>query len=212
MDYQILRVRKIKGLQELQKAGRHNARTGPVSNANPALQHTNIVEGPLNLIDSFRRRTEGMTVRKNAVFAVEILTAYSPTANERIDAAKFYQHSKAWVAEQFGGKVNIIQSVLHKDEKTPHCHFVVVPIDGKNKLNCFHFLGGKPALRALQDSFQDNVAKRYGLHRGEIGSKARHSSSYEYTMAVEHAQAEVIPKKRSAGEYAKAAFSETARI
>ena len=132
METQILRVSKRKSLVELRKCGRHNARTAPVSNAIESKKHENILEGPSDLVPEFKRCTEGMTVRKNAVYAIEILATFSASAADRIDSEQFFRDSQRWVVTHFGGEKNLIQSALHRDEKTPHCHFVVVPVDGRN--------------------------------------------------------------------------------
>lgn len=45
--------------------------------------------------------------------------------------------------------------------------------------------GGKNSYRALQDAFFEQVASRYGLDRGDVGSKRRHRRHQEYIPAIE---------------------------
>ena len=211
METQILRVSKLKSLVELRKCGRHNARTAPVSNAIESKKNENILEGPSDLVPEFKRCTDGMTVRKNAVYAIEILATFSASAADRIDSEQFFRDSQRWVVTHFGGEKNLIQSALHRDEKTPHCHFVVVPVDGRNRLNCAHFVGSKLALRHCQNTFQSEVAKNYGLDRGKIGSKRRHIPSRQYFEAIQQTEGTFAAERHTARDYARAAISEKAR-
>ena len=63
---------------------------------------------------------------------------------------------------------------IQLDETTPHLVAYVVPIDKKGKLNCRHFLGGRDKMTAMQTDFANAVGAKYGLERGEQGSKAKH--------------------------------------
>lgn len=81
--------------------------------------------------------------------------------------------SLQWVAKEFGGEDNIIAGAFNHDERTPHLHVFVVPIDPKKHLNCRHYLGARSKLQTLQTSYADAVAP-FGLRRGRQGSKRKH--------------------------------------
>ena len=71
---------------------------------------------------------------------------------------------------------------IQLDETTPHLVAYVVPIDKKGKLNCRHFLGGREKMTAMQTDFANVVGAKYGLQRGQEGSKAKHEEVKNSTM------------------------------
>ena len=89
-----------------------------------------------------------------------------------------YFHDCAhWAAREFlqsdlsDGR--IITCDIHRDEKTPHMHMMIVPsIDGWMCGNSL--IGGSEALHEKQNRFYADVSSKYGLERGEIGSAAKH--------------------------------------
>lgn len=62
---------------------------------------------------------------------------------------------------------------IQLDETTPHLVVYVVPIDKKGKLNCRH-LNGRDKMTAMQTDFANVAGAKYGLQRGQEGSKAKH--------------------------------------
>ena len=90
-----------------------------------------------------------------------------------------------FVASKFGEE-NIIAFVAHLDEKNPHIHCTLVPVNEKNKIS-FGDLFGHNALECkhIFKELHDEAAKvneRYGLERGEniniTGAKHRTSEEY----------------------------------
>lgn len=128
-------------------------------------------------------------VRKNAVLAVELLMTLSPEAAQKPDfnAEKFCDCATNWAHQNFG-KDNIYFIAYHLDEKTPHVSVQLVPKDDKGKLNCRHYLGGRGKLRALQDSFAEEMGKYFGLERGVKGSKAQHQKVKRFYNAINRQQ------------------------
>lgn len=120
-------------------------------------------------------------VRKDAVVLVEGLVTASPqwfkdhTDN---DAKAFFADAKTFV-ENYFGKDNLLHFTIHADESTLHVHFGVTPIkDGS--LSWKKFFGNKNDLTKFQDSFYEQVSKKYGMERGEVGNGARHYSVRDY--------------------------------
>lgn len=84
-----------------------------------------------------------------------------------------------WVKKEFGG--NVVNLVLHLDEKTPHAHLLAVPLTKEGKLSAKDFFNPETAKR-----WQDDYAKATGLKRG-IASDRKHEDlkAQEFQMARE---------------------------
>lgn len=82
-----------------------------------------------------------------------------------------------WVKQEFGG--NVVNLVLHLDEKTPHAHLLAVPLTKEGKLSAKDFFNPETAKR-----WQDDYAKATGLKRG-IASDRKHEDlkAQEFQMA-----------------------------
>lgn len=92
----------------------------------------------------------------------------------------------AFVAKKFG-EDNIISFYVHLDEKTPHVHCSVVPVNDKNKISWHSYFGkdqieGRAIIGALHDGFYKEVGQKWGLERGSnmAETKAKHRSTEEY--------------------------------
>lgn len=84
-----------------------------------------------------------------------------------------------WVKQEFGE--NVVNLVLHLDEKTPHCHLISVAMTKEGKLSAKDFFNPDTAKR-----WQDDYAKATGLKRG-IASDRKHEElkAQEFQMARE---------------------------
>lgn len=71
-----------------------------------------------------------------------------------------------WVKKEFGQ--NVVNLVLHLDEKTPHAHLLAVPMTKEGKLSAKDFFNPDTAKR-----WQDDYAKATNLKRG-IASDRKH--------------------------------------
>ena len=98
---------------------------------------------------------------------------------------KWAQDMYNYVAIRFGEE-NIIAFVVHLDEKNPHVHCTLVPVNEKNKISYHDVFGhDKEEARKTFLSLHNEVAeinKQYGLERGtDINTTgARHRTSEEY--------------------------------
>ena len=84
---------------------------------------------------------------------------------------QFFDDCTEFFAERYG-KENVVSSVVHLDESTPHLHFNLMPVTGGRL--CAKELFDRTALRELQTDFYEIVGKKYGLKRGKEGSAAKH--------------------------------------
>lgn len=93
----------------------------------------------------------------------------------------------SFMAKRFG-EDNIISFYVHLDEKNPHCHCTLVPVDPvKNRISWKSVFGdGREAESAnmtkLHSELQEAVGEKWGLERGSnmAETKARHRSTEEY--------------------------------
>lgn len=124
-------------------------------------------------------------IRKDAVLAGSFVVNAPTTDNHDLNK-QFFKDTFDFL-ENLVGRENVISAQIHNDEKTPHLHFVFVPLIKKpNKKgfveNCLSFkdlIGTKPLLKKLQTDFYLNVGKKYGLERGEPSDK-KHITTREY--------------------------------
>ena len=119
----------------------------------------------------------------------------------REESLKFFQSSLGWFEERYG-KQNIIAASVHYDETTPHMHLSLVPVTNnvrkrvknkdekiirvqaetdKSRLSAAT-LFDKKELKEIQKSFYIDVGSKFGLERGEEGSKTEHLSVKDYKI------------------------------
>ena len=103
---------------------------------------------------------------------------------------QFFDDCTEFFAERYG-KENVVSSVVHLDESTPHLHFNLMPVTG-GKL-CAKELFDRTALRELQTDFYEIVGKKYGLKRGKEGSTAKHldTVAFKTKKMTEAAEAKI---------------------
>ena len=101
------------------------------------------------------------------------------------DIEKWAKDMYDFVSKQFGEE-NIIAFIVHLDEKNPHVHCTVVPVNEKNRIS-YHAIFGqdKEECRRKFKDLHDQAAAvnaKWGLQRGEDISitGARHRTSEEY--------------------------------
>lgn len=192
---QILRIEKIHTIQQVLASAEHTFRERHTPNADPtkAAKNAHSVKNAAGVVEALEKRLSTVKVRKNAVRCVEFLVTASPDYFKNRTGQTYFDHARKFLEKSFGA-VNVISSHVHRDEKTPHAIFYVVPIDERGKLNARGFFGGRQKMTALQDGFHAKVAKKFGLERGVRGSKAEHETISEYYARV-NAKAPPVPTR-----------------
>lgn len=178
MEFAVLRFEKVKTTRVLKARVMHNHREGKIPrHVDRTRTERNEVEG--NAIVGLQRLTEGVRMRKNGVLAVEAVVSFSPSKTKEINLLNWKEENLKWFINRFG-EDNILESVLHLDEKTPHMHVIFAP-RVKGKFNCRAILGGKAKLRELQDSYA-SAMEPFGLERGRSrkGRGRTHIPTVEY--------------------------------
>jgi hypothetical protein len=192
----VLRVGKLKSIEHLRTAARHNSRTAAVPNADPN-KTVEILQGeasPEAVVELALSKIGSQKIRSDAVIAGDIILSASPSYFRPEDPQNYgYWQQKHlvlwesasvdWLDEHLGD--NILQTSLHLDEATPHIHCLWVPIDSKGRLSYRNteFGGSRGALSKLQDSYAAAVA-HLGIERGIKFSPARHQKIRQYYTAV----------------------------
>lgn len=192
----VLRVGKLKSIEHLRTAARHNSRTAAVPNADEN-RTVEILQGeasPEAVVQLALSKIGCQKTRSDAVIAGDIILSASPSYFRPEDPQNYgYWQQKHlvlwesasvdWLDEHLGD--NILQTSLHLDEATPHIHCLWVPIDSKGRLSYRNteFGGSRGALSKLQDSYAAAVA-HLGIERGIKFSPAHHQKIRQYYTAV----------------------------
>lgn len=200
MAYAIMRTAKLKSMGSIKSCQRHNERERETLNADKTKKHENeIIIGDKNksYIQYFEEITKNIKIRKNAVYAIECFMSASPEAklwqNRNLIKA-WANDSVKWLQKTFGEE-NVIKSIIHFDETTPHLHSFIIPIH-EGKLNCKKFLGGsRQRLSQLQSEYHQ-VVEKYDLGRGIEGSQAKHQDVKKYYSALNQELERELPQQK----------------
>ena len=218
MSYAILRVEKCKSWGHVKAMADEHLRQGDFPHVDVSRSERNrVLVGSADPTADLRRYIEAAGAKvctqghRASVLALDLVLAMPPewagSASEAQQEA-WISSTQAWLAKTFGA-ANVISSVLHLDETTPHVQAIVCPLDttprakgSSVRLNAARWLDGKAKLAALQDSYAESVS-HLGLERGIRGSKAVHwrprKSGAELEQALADAQgqnlkAPVVPE------------------
>ena len=154
--------------------------------------------------------------------ALEIILTGSPETLNSLDEEgleKWVNESMDWAGKTWG-KENIVTAVLHRDEKTPHIHLIVVPIvqglsrrskardemlrraGRKAKTKKRNTTGNRlsanevytqPRLYSYHTSYAKEVGAHFGLKRGvrgEKGSRKNPQKSIDFNRELERQKIE----------------------
>lgn len=103
------------------------------------------------------------TVRKDAVHLCGMIVSSDTGFFKNLspkETRRFFEVSKEFLTK-FVGKENIISAMVHMDEKTPHMHFLHVPVNKDGRLNA-NSIYTRESLKFLQDYFPQYL-KSYGF-------------------------------------------------
>lgn len=167
----VLRVAKL-NKYALKGTSDHSMRKTMADNVDSLRTHLNaVLIGSGNIKDDvisyiYKNRTAKTAIRKDAVYAEEVVLSASP------DFFLDQDITKKWVDEQVNFlkqeyNLNCVSAVLHLDETTPHIHAFVVPIID-NKLSHKEWnnkRGGKYSYTKLQDRYEEFNKPLFNLIR-----------------------------------------------
>lgn len=192
-----MRFKKLHTGEEIGHALGHNKRLRNVKNAdkdrkglNTSVMYVENVQKHIKELDKLHKKTTGKKARKDAVRVIEVLMTSDKEFFERVPDSEYFETCRNWLVDIFGEE-NILSMDIHRDERTPHAHFLVTPVRD-NQYSCKKIINGRNAVRGLQNSFYDSV-KHFGLERGELVeyTKAKHQSSLQFAEDVQNGKESV---------------------
>ena len=116
----------------------------------------------------------GCRTRKDSTRFVDTLITASPEFFKKKppkEIQAFFQRAADFLIGRVG-RENIVSSVVHMDEKTPHLHLCFVPLTADGRLSAKEIIGNRKNLVKWQDEFWQHMVKQYPeLERGESASQ-----------------------------------------
>ena len=169
MSYLVLHMDKfkkdaIRGIQS------HNRRERE-SHSNPDIDYSRSVgnydlheSASDNYAQAIQNRIDDLlmvkAVRKDAVHLCGLIVSSDTSFFTRIgkdETRRFFEEAAAYLTD-FVGRENVVSAMVHMDEKTPHMHFLHVPVTPDGRL-CAKDIYTKTALRTLQDELPKHLQK-----------------------------------------------------
>lgn len=138
------------------------------------------------------------TPRKDAVLMCEVIISAEQTFFKKMTELKikeFFRRSHDFLEARYGAR-NVVSSVVHLDETTPHLHFNFVPVTSDGRLSAKDVVS-RAELVSLHTDFEREVGAIFDLKRGEKGGKRKHLTVAEFkefaelTKAIESAKKEL---------------------
>lgn len=129
-------------------------------------------------------------VRKDAVHMCGLIVSSDSAFFEKLSpyhTKRFFEESRAFLTE-FIGAENVISAKVHMDEKTPHMHFLHVPVTEDGRLNA-NKIYTRESLKKLQTELPAYLqSKGFELLRGveqEPGAAKKHLNTREFKQQQE---------------------------
>ena len=129
-------------------------------------------------------------VRKDAVHMCGLIVSSDSAFFEKLppeETKRFFEESTAFLAD-FVGPENVISAKVHMDEKTPHMHFLHVPVTEDGRLNA-NKIYTRESLKMLQTELPAYLQSRgFELQRGveqEPGAAKKHLNTREFKQQQE---------------------------
>lgn len=186
MSFQVLNILKLKSNQDIQEVANHNLRQAPSRNVDGKKTPLNKYYVGSPQMDTLHEVEQRLATcpkyRKDAVRVVDLVLSASPEFFTDKKKGKDWETiTQKWLEDTFG-KDNIIYSVVHYDEKTPHFHVCLTPIH-EGKLRASHWFDGPMKLKKIHDSYA-KVTKPLGLQRGRPHVKSSQVELDSYYQKV----------------------------
>ncbi len=129
-------------------------------------------------------------VRRDAVHMCGLIVSSDREFFRRLgpeETRRFFEESKAFLTD-FVGQENVLSAMVHMDEKTPHMHFLHVPVTKDGRLNA-NSIYTRASLKILQTEFHRHLhSKGFDIQRGveqEPGAKKKHLDTREFKQQQE---------------------------
>ena len=167
-------------------------------------------EGSGNYAQAVQNRIDDLllvkAVRKDAVHLCGLIVSSDKAFFDRLtpeESRRFFEESKAFLTD-FVGRENVVSAMVHMDEKTPHMHFLHVPVTPDGRLNA-NSIYTRVSLKKLQSDLPRYLQSRgFHIQRGveqKPGSAKKHLDTREFkqqqeALAVLQREAQTMTEKQ----------------
>jgi hypothetical protein len=129
-------------------------------------------------------------VRKDAVYMCGLIVTSDSEFFKNLspeETRRFFEESAAFLTK-FVGEQNVLSAMVHLDEKTPHMHFLHVPVTPDGRLNA-NAIYTRESLKELQTELPRHLqSKGFDLQRGieqVPGAAKKHLDTREFKQQQE---------------------------
>lgn len=171
---QVVSIKKLKNSTAISKIADHNLRQQISANVDPTRTSQNLYlvgSQDLDVLSAVEARLDGIKYRKDANKVCNLVFSASHEEMAKIDPEKWAKEITAYCQQKFGYD-NVLYSVLHQDELTPHLHLSFVPIVDK-KLRSNVYFDGPAKLSKFRQEIYNSINKKYGIKKDQPEKKAK---------------------------------------
>lgn len=194
MSYLVLHMDKFKkdavrGIQSHNRRERESRSNPDIDYARSTGNYELHEEAVSNYAQAIQNRIDDLllvkAVRKDAVHLCGLIVSSDKAFFDKLtpeESRRFFEESKAFLTE-FVGKENVVSAMVHMDEKTPHMHFLHVPVTPDGRLNA-NSIYTRASLKKLQSDLPRYLqSKGFHIQRGveqKPGSAKKHLDTREF--------------------------------
>ena len=199
MSYLVLHMDKfkkeaIRGIQSHNRRERESHSNPDIDYDRSAANYELHEAAASNYAEAIQNRIDELllvkAVRKDAVRMCGLIVTSDKAFFDGLtpeETRRFFEESKAFLTE-FVGAENVVSAMVHMDEKTPHMHFLHVPVTPDGRLNANKIYTRK-SLRKLQSGLPAHLQSRgFVIERGveqTPGSVKKHLDTREFKQQQE---------------------------
>ena len=199
MSYLVLHMDKfkkeaIRGIQSHNRRERESHSNPDIDYDRSAANYELHEAASSNYAEAIQNRIDDLllvkAVRKDAVRMCGLIVTSDKAFFDALtpeETRRFFEESKAFLTE-FVGAENVISAIVHMDEKTPHMHFLHVPVTPDGRLNA-NRIYTRQSLRKLQSELPAHLQSRgFAIERGveqTPGSAKKHLDTREFKQQRE---------------------------
>ncbi|MED2151405.1 MobV family relaxase, partial [Bacillus thuringiensis] len=133
-----------------------------------------------------------------AVVCCSFMISASPDYMNSLSQAeqrRFFEESVCFLKARYGEE-NFVYASVHVDEKTPHMHVGMVPVNEKQKLSAYSFFKNKSELHDLQDKIYEHVKEKgFDIERG-VSSDRKHLSTQRFKAVTLQQEIEKLEQEK----------------
>ncbi|WP_088027111.1 MobV family relaxase, partial [Bacillus mobilis] len=137
-------------------------------------------------------------IRKDAVVCCSFMISASPdymNSLSQVEQRRFFEESVCFLKARYGEE-NFVYASVHVDEKTPHMHVGMVPVNEKQKLSAYSFFKNKSELHDLQDKIYEHVKEKgFDIERG-VSSDRKHLSTQRFKAVTLQQEIEKLEQEK----------------